>query len=93
MKIAKTACLAAAATLLPLGAPAFAQDMHRDDHMGAPDQRVVVKRTVVRRTVVRDHDDRGRDDMMRHHGWSRHHERHCWTTWRHHHRERVCRWQ
>ncbi len=27
------------------------------------------------------------DHMMMHHGW----HRHCWTTWRHHHRVRVCR--
>ncbi|MEO6718186.1 MAG: hypothetical protein ABIM50_13190 [Novosphingobium sp.] len=29
---------------------------------------------------------------MRHHGWDNHH-RHCWTTWRHHHRVRTCGWR
>jgi len=46
-----------------------------------------------------DRDHRGWND--RHHGWhnGRHHGwrhnrgyRRCWTVWRHHHRERVCRW-
>ena len=29
---------------------------------------------------------------MRHHGWNNRHRR-CWTTWRHHHRVRVCGWR
>jgi hypothetical protein len=29
---------------------------------------------------------------MRHHGWNNRHQR-CWTTWRHHHRVRVCGWR
>lgn len=41
-------------------------------------------------------------DNGRHNGWSNgrhrgwHHRRgnrHCWTVWRHHHRERVCGWR
>ncbi len=47
------------------------------------------------------HRDRGHHGWNdRHHGWNHgrpgwgHNRayRRCWTVWRHHHRERVCRW-
>lgn len=36
-------------------------------------------------------DDHRGYDRGRGYGWNRHHRTHCYTTWRHHHRVRVCR--
>jgi hypothetical protein len=76
MKIVKAICVIAAAGLFTSGAAA--QDMHRQ--------------TTTTRTVTRVHVDHA-STMGVHHGrrmaWG--HHRVCHTTWRHHHRVRICR--
>ena len=80
-----TLAAALAVSSLAIGGVATAQGMHQDQGRGDHDRGDRGDRN----------DHRGyNDNRGRHNGWNNgHHNRggHCWTTWRHHHRVRVCR--